>query len=95
MCNCGQLRNEQNGVKINIGDPIPFPIALVYGIGKNPLVTVEKDNGDGTFDALPLVYPRFKRDAQGFVTDLWIVTGGPTATDNMVVHVYPQNVVLV
>lgn len=84
--------NELDGMEINAGDPMPYPIPLWTGVGKNPMVQTLKVNIDGTKDFLPLVYPSFEYNSEGFVKRIWIhaEANGPIAVDNMVVNIYPQ-----
>lgn len=84
--------NELDGVFIDIGDPMPYPIPCIFGIGKNPIVQVLKREADGKRTALPNITPTFEYNADGYVTRIWINAeeSGDVAVNNMVVNIYPQ-----
>lgn len=84
--------NELGGMPINVGDPMPYPIPMVVGVGKNPRVTVEKVVAMGSTPEMPLMYPSFDRNAEGYVTRIWIngysIDG--KAVEDYLVYVTPQ-----
>lgn len=85
--------NELEGVKINIGDPMPYPIPLIFGIGKNPVVQVLKIETNGTKTQLPNTTATFEYNIDGYVSRIWInaeSSEDATAVNNMSVNVYPQ-----
>lgn len=84
--------NELGGMPINIGDPMPYPIPMVVGVGKNPRVTIEKVVVSGPTPTMPAMYPSFDRNAEGYVTRIWINGDsiGGLAVEDYLVYITPQ-----
>lgn len=93
MCSCN---NERTPIPIAAGTVLPLRIPVFGQIGKRPIIIIQILNGDGTQTTAPDITTTKTYDSNGFVTSFTVDDadgGGGHAADNLLVDIYPQNIV--